>query len=328
MKEASENQSIIVRTSPSLALIKYWGKTISGDNIPATSSIATNLHGFYTETKISLSKEKDCVTINGSEVLIGRFTPFFNQVRKELHTHHYFNAVSQSNFPTSAGLASSSSGFAALAYGCAQLVDSQAPLNVISSLARLGSASASRALFPGFTVLKRNSLHAEQLYDQAFWPEFRIIIAIVKSGPKKISSRHAMEVSRKTSPYYHSWLEESECIFSQALPALDKKNLKTLGPLIRQSYLMMFGTMFTTMPPIFYWEPDTVALIKTCEDLREQGYSIWETMDAGPQVKMITLKDNCENVYAILKNKYPHINFVISQPGEGPIIVNEPTHTS
>ncbi len=310
-------KSLKIKTSPSLALIKYWGKQDTKTNTPATGSLAVSLEGLTTETTITLANE-DAVFINGKAQPAERFAPFFHQVRKSLGTKHAFHADSHSNFPVAAGLASSSSGFAALAYGCAKLINPYCHENVISSLARLGSASAARAVFGGFTLLEQGSLNAEPL--NIAWPDLRIIICIVQSGPKEVSSREAMERARHTSPYYSVWLEQSANRFPQALEALKKTNLSLLGPLIRESYLGMFATMLTSQPPVLYWQPDTMALLKTCEILRHEGYEVWETMDAGPQVKMFCLKDQLENILSGLKNRYPDIQLLVSKPGPAPTL--------
>lgn len=312
-------RSITVQTSPSLALIKYWGKSDIGKNLPATSSLAVTLDGLFTETTISTS-ETDLVIVDGKQAPQERYAPFFNNLRKQYGTHSKFSIDSRSNFPASAGLASSSSGFAALAYGCAKLIDPNAEETVISECARLGSASAARAVYGGFTILPRNGAYAQQILEKSHWPELRIIIAITKSSEKKIASREAMEAARKTSPYYAEWIAQSEELFLHAVAACKKRDLDVLGPLMRQSYLMMFSTMFTSTPPVFYWEPESIALIKACEDLRENGYSAWETMDAGPQVKIVCLERNVSHILETLKKRSPGTTFMISQPGNGPLI--------
>lgn len=314
-------QKISVRTSPSLALIKYWGKADAKQNLPDTSSLAISLEGLYTETDVSLTTEKDTVVINGVPSFPERYTQFFEHIREKLGVTDHFHVESRSNFPTAAGLASSSSGFAALAYGCVKILNSSADINLISDLARIGSASAARAVFEGFTILEKKAFHAQKLFGKDYWPELRIIIAVVKGESKKTSSRTAMELARKTSPYYKTWLEESELVFKDALKACSSKDLDTLGPLIRKSYLMMFSTMFTSCPPVLYWEPESIALIKECEALRNKGYSAWETMDAGPQVKILCLENQSAALIKSLKEKFPRVDFLLSQVGEGPTLL-------
>ena len=192
-----------VETSPSLALIKYWGKVDRELNLAATSSIGVTLDNFKTKTTVSFA-ENDIVKINGEIAPSERFQNFFQYLRVKLGTKSHFYAESTTNFPVDAGLASSSSGFAALALGCAKLIDSSVSMRSVSDIARLGSASAARSLYGGFTLLKKSCVSAEPI--SVDWPELRVIIGIVVSEKKIMPSRQAMEKARLSSPYYKQWL--------------------------------------------------------------------------------------------------------------------------
>ncbi len=306
---------VTVETSPSLALIKYWGKSDIAQNLPATSSLAVTLDSLRTTTTVELS-ESDEVYINNSKAPIERFRPFFDNIRNATSSHSCFTAHSSVNFPIAAGLASSSSGLAALALGTTQLIDPAIPIETISSFARFGSASAARSVFGGFTVLKKDSLSSVPLHIE--WSELRVIVAIVSSQTKPVPTRNAMELARTTSPFYKKWLEKSEEYFTEGLEAVKEKNLKKLGPLMRQSYLAMFSTMLTSTPPILYWMPESVALLQTCENLRNEGIEIWETMDAGPQVKMVCLESDLPSIQSYLHATHPEVEFLIAKPGGAP----------
>lgn len=313
--------TITVRAHPSLALIKYWGKSDVAANLPATSSLAVGLEALYTETRLSVADGEDSISLEGILQPKERYAPFFDHLRQRLRTASHFCAESRSNFPSAAGLASSSSGFAALAYGCAKLIDETTSLERISDIARQGSASAARAVFGGFTLLEKGQASALPLFDASHWPELRVLIAIVKNSPKSVSSREAMERSKRTSPFYTKWLNESDKTFANALEALKEKNLNALGPLIQQSYLQMFSTMFTSVPPIFYWEPDSIRILHACERLRKEGYAIWETMDAGPQVKMLCLDRDVEFLKDRLSYDLPELDYLITKIGGSPKIL-------
>lgn len=306
---------INVTTSPSLALIKYWGKSDSVRNIPATSSLAITLDDLHTHTVVAEGLS-DQVFINGEEAPIERFVPFFNNLRMATNSDMQFLAKSETNFPVAAGLASSSSGFAALAIGSALLIDPTISFRDVSQFARVGSASAARSVYGGFTVLRKDAEHADPL--NLDWPELRVILAIVTEGEKPISSRKAMEFSRNTSPFYSEWINQSEIQFMECIQILHNKDLKTLGPIIRQSYLSMFSTMFTSTPPTIYWRPESVGLIQSCEEMRSEGINVWETMDAGPQVKMICLEDDQETILERLKKTHPKVEFLVSKVGGAP----------
>lgn len=317
------HKSVIVEATPSLALIKYWGKQDTAENLPATSSLALNLDGLTTKTEVSFA-EADKVVINGAQADPSRYTAYFDRIRKTLHTDAKYLVKSESTFPTAAGLASSSSGFAALTLGCMALEQDHVDRAVASDLARFGSASAARAVYGGFTILPKGSRTASPLFSPDHWPELRVLIAIVKKDEKSVSSRKAMELARTTSPFYSKWVESSEQLYQDALEACRQKNLPLLGRAMQQSYLSMFSTMFTSVPPVMYWEPESIAIIQACDEMRKKGIQVWETMDAGPQVKMLCLDSDIEKIQQVLQRLNPTIEVLLSRPGgEAKIISRE-----
>lgn len=302
---------------PSLALIKYWGKRNALDNTPATGSLAVTLAGLESRTSAAFD-DRDSVVVNGEEQPIGRFAPFLGALKADLGLEGRGLAVESTNsFPTAAGLASSSSGFAALAGAVAALSGVEAAAERLSALARLGSGSATRPVFGGFTVFDAGALAAQPERDEAFWPEFRTVLCIVREGAKTTSSRAGMEASRTTSPYYDRWVETSPALLADARTALAERDWSRLGPLVRQSYLRMFGTMFSSQPPLIYWQPESLALIHALEGLRRDGLTAWETMDAGPQVKVFCPAHEADQLVAELDRRVPGLRFLVAAPGPG-----------
>ena len=316
---------------PSLALIKYWGKADSVENLPATPSLAVTLDGLKTETSVWISRSTsgenttDAVFIDGVLQEKNRFEPFFRDFRKLMGKKmpglgvFSIKAESSSDFPSAAGLASSSSGFAALACACNDAAEADLTREELSALARIGSASAARSLYGGFTSLGEGRKHAKQLFNENWWPEFRIIILELEKEPKEISSRQAMEQTRLTSPYYNAWVKDSVDLMSEAEAALRDKNLEILGPIIRKSYLRMFATMFAADPPVIYWKPVSLGVIRLCEKMRSEGISVWETMDAGPQVKLFCTENETGKILSRLEAVFPDIRARVCTPGSAPV---------
>ncbi len=300
----------------SLALIKYWGKRSVADNTPASGSLAVTLSGLESRTAAAYD-DRDSVTVNGSEQPVERFAAFLDGLRRELGVDARFAITSENTFPTAAGLASSSSGFAALVGAVTALTGSVVSSTRLSSLARVGSGSATRSVFGGFTVFDAGAHAAEPEHDEGFWPEFRVVVAVVSDAAKPTSSRAAMESSRLSSPYYDRCVETSPALLSEARRALSARDWRRLGPAIRQSYLRMFGTMFSAEPPLIYWRPATVALLHALEELRDLGLEAWETMDAGPQVKVFCPADQAEAVVTELVHRVPGVTLITAAPGPG-----------
>ncbi len=305
---------------PSLALIKYWGKRDDEANTPATGSLAVTLAQLTTRTRACWATA-DSVTLNGQLQPLTAFTKILTVIKKTWGWDHGLHIESVNNFPTAAGLASSSSGMAALVGAVDNLAvrhgEAGLGLSRLSELARLGSGSATRSVWGGFTRFSAGALAAESLFSETHWPEFRVLVVVVAEEAKAVSSRVGMEASRRTSPFYSAWVSTSDELLAQAETALAQRHWATLGPLVRQSYLRMFSTMFTSEPPLLYWKPQSLALILELEKARAEGFDAWETMDAGPQVKIFCPADQLDALQERLTRAVPGLRTLASGPGGG-----------
>lgn len=313
-----------IEASPSLALVKYWGKLDGGRNLSATSSLAVTLDGLFTRTTVECAGEEDVVEVNGAaQPITARFQTLFARVREATGYAGSFAVRSRNNFATAAGLASSSSGFAALAAACVRATGTELGDGVCSAIARVGSASAARSIFGGFTVLRAGEEAAEQVRDEHYWPEFTVIVCTVTERAKTLSSGEAMELSKRTSPFFSSWLEDSRLLFTEGVEALASKDLERLGEITRLSYLRMHAVMMASSPPIIYAEPTSLRIVQLCEGLRAEGVGAWETMDAGPQVKIICAASDAAAIRARLARELPSLSLAMSRCGHGVHAVQE-----
>jgi diphosphomevalonate decarboxylase len=321
--------TIVAEASPSLALVKYWGKQPSGINLAATPSVAVTLGALHSRTRIAAAEEPtagrgidegDTVLVDGVAQTIERFRPVIDGIRSRAAKPCAVRVESSNDFPTAAGLASSSSGLAALAVGLDAYFDTGLSREELSALARLGSGSACRAIFGGFTTWDAGAEAARDFLPADHWDDLRVIIVVLQQSKKSVSSREGMERSRLTSPYYAAWIASSSELFSEGCRALEHRDIERLGWAMRQSYLAMFGTMFTADPPVIYWLPESVAVIRLCEHLRSNAVPVWETMDAGPQVKLVTLADSVGVVSSAIRERVPGAETIVSAVGSGPTV--------
>ena len=289
-------REVVAQASPNLALVKYWGKASVEENLPATPSIGITLNDLSSEVSVAESSAGDRVVVDGEIQEIPRFRPFLDALRTRGNTSASFSVEGTNSFPGGAGLASSASGFAAAAKAGLRLLDLDDGERAVSSLARIGSASAARSAYGGICRLDQEAEYAEPLYDETWWPQLRLLVAVVARGKKPVSSRVAMERSRQTSPYYRAWVETAPEIARRAADAIARRDLDGLGAAMQQSYLGMFGTMYTSVPPVVYWLPESVAILRLCASLREARIPAWETMDAGPQVKILTTEEHSRRI--------------------------------
>ncbi len=303
------------KVNASLALIKYWGKKDAFLNIPATSSLAVSVDKFYSISELELSDQDEIILNSKPVVFQNREKVFFDYARKILSEPNVrFKIKSENNFPTAAGLASSSSGFASIA-ACILKYFNKYSFNSASNLARVGSASAARAIYGGFTILKEGSKESFQLRDQSYFNDLRIIFAIIDSNEKELSSRVAMNICKHHEFYYDAWIASSKKIFKDALYFFFKKRFYTLWSKCCKKlseYVCLNVCIF-----YFYFKSSTIDLIKYAANLRNEGIFVFETMDAGPQVKFLCLEKNLNTILKRLKQNFTDINFIVSKVGCG-----------
>ncbi len=215
-----------------IALSKYWGKRNKPLNLPLNSSLSVSLADLGSQTQVMpASDEQDRVWLNGD--LLAPDSPF---ARKVVDFANLFrrgqpqplHIKTTNTISTAAGLASSASGFAALTKALVGSFGLELPDAQQSMIARLGSGSATRSFWHGFVRWDRGDLDdgsdsfARPLNHP--WPEFRIAIIPVDTGPKAHSSRDGMQHTVSTSPLYAPWPEraEADCFeIEQAVAAQD-----------------------------------------------------------------------------------------------------------
>ncbi len=307
--------------SPSLALIKYWGKR-GRQHIPATTSIATSLNALHNSVTVAIAS-KDELQLNGqqlSAVVVKKYyLPFLDHLRAHLRVSCHFAIDMLLNFPLAAGLASSSSIFASLTLALTSLCNYRGSPATLSSLARQGSTSAARAIFGGFVIFPAGARAARPLPLPHHWSELRIIVAITDHSYKRVSTRPAMSVVQRSSFAYRGWVWSAQKIATTARAALREHNLEKLGEAMRASYLGMHATMLAARPPILYWNENSIKLIHLCEDLRLRGIEAWETMDAGPQVKILTTQQHVPRIMREIEG-LKGVKSVVSELGVAPQI--------
>ena len=310
-----------------IALIKYWGKRDTRLNLPAVGSISVTLKALQTNTIVTFDDtlDSDQFFLAGERVTGNkqiRVSKFLDLVRELADFSGYAKVDSENNFPTGAGLASSASAFAALALASTNALGINLSSTELSVLARRGSGSAARSVFGGFAEMRLGKLpdgsdaHAYQLKGEKFW-DLRIMIAITTEKEKKHSSTDGMKNSAKTSSFYDSWIESSHIDLEKMRKAITEKDFQKLGELSESSCLKMHSVMLSSRPALIYWNKVTMDVIHMTEQLRREGIPVYFTIDAGPQVKLLTLPEYQDNVTEALKSIPGIKRIMTSQLGPG-----------
>lgn len=272
---------------PNVALAKYWGKRQIAGNVPATPSVSVSLGGLQTRTTVELdpSLAKDVLTLNGALADSTRACALLDEVRALAGVTTFARVESHNDFPTASGLASSASGFAALARAAVTAMGVSVDDRALSRIARRASASAARSVFGGFVALGTEDDAAAEPVESA--AHVAIVVAAVTLGPKSQSSTSGMEHCRQTSPYYDAWVADAPRVAAEIRAALAAGDLERVGVAAEASALRMHACMMASAPALLYFQPATLELLARVRALRAEGVAAWATIDAGPHVKVL-----------------------------------------
>lgn len=282
-----------------IALIKYWGKRNSHNNLPAVGSISLTLKELFTQTQVCFNEAiaQDILFLNGdraSAAMEERVSKFLDIVRFKSGIKYSAEIKSHNNFPTGAGLASSASAFAALALAASSAAEISLSPAQLSELARCGSGSAARSIYGGFVEMKvgkksnGSDSFAVRLADKDYW-DIVLLIVITADTEKDIGSTQGMNHTELSSPYYGQWIKTSSDDLKEMRSAIKDKDFVKLGELTEYSCLKMHALCFSARPALIYWNDLTFQLIHLVRDIRKSGIPVYFTIDAGPQVKILTL---------------------------------------
>ncbi len=289
-----------------IALAKYWGKADTELNLPAVPSLSLTLDALRTFTRVSFDAKlsADEVLLDGKLATgrpLARVTQLLDRVRARAGLDTRARVESENDFPTRAGLASSASGFAALALAASQAAGLPQDLAACSDLARASSASAARSLYGGWVALGLGAHSAERVAAPDHLP-VRMLVAVTRLGEKEIGSTEGMEHTKKTSPYYPAWVSHAPALYREIRNAVVQRDLPVLGAAMEQSALMMHASMLAARPAIRYFAPVTLAVMDAVLALRKAGTDAYYTMDAGPHVKVLCTSDAADEVQAVIES--------------------------
>ncbi len=305
-----KNKSIISCCSaPSnIAIIKYWGKT--GEQLPINPSLSFTLKHSVTSMKIEcfvkkssnekqvelfLNSEKNEKFAQKFEVYLERFTkylPYLKDLKFIVHT--------KNSFPHSAGIASSASSASAFAF---LILDIEKKIfgkeksdfyERCSFFSRLASGSACRSVYPGWVSWGGGSdLYASPIKE--IHPIFYDIcdtILVVDKKEKSVSSSLGHDLMN-CNPFKKERIELANDHYLKLCDSLKKGNWEDVGFIAEKEALMLHALMMTSNPPYMLLSPKSVELIAKIYDFRkETGVKCFFTMDAGPNLHLLYLKQD------------------------------------
>ncbi len=347
--QRTEPGKVAWRSPSNLALIKYWGK--HGVQLPKNPSISFTLQNAYTETTLEYKPKKDSnpniqlqlffqgqpnqafqTKVAAFLASLSDIFPFLKQMEWTVYTRN--------SFPHSAGIASSASAMSALALCLCSieqrlfgtLDDPAAFLQKASYIARLGSGSASRSVYPklavwGQTPLVANSsdLYAVPFYDtiHEVFHTFHDDILLISQEEKSVSSTagHAL---MDGNIYADNRYTQARQRLQALIEAMQVGDLDIFGRIVEGEALTLHALMMTSYPAYLLMKPHTIAAIERIWAFRAvQQVPLFFSLDAGPNLHLLYPDQFVNQVQAFIREELAplcHENrWIADQVGSGPI---------
>jgi diphosphomevalonate decarboxylase len=309
-----------------IAFIKYWGNRDDHYRLPANGSISMNLDGLQSRTRVAFEEDlaADEFTLDGQIVSgpgLQRVSAFLDLVRQMAGLDLRARVNSYNNFPTGAGIASSASAFAALSLAASAAAGMALSETELSRLARRGSGSACRSI-PGGFVEWQVGENDENSYAISIAPpeHWNLVdcVAIVSRAHKPTGSTEGHTLAR-TSPLQASRVADAPRRLDLCRRAILERDFDAFAQVVELDSNLMHAVMMTSNPSLLYWQPATLAVIRSVEEWRQSGLPVCYTVDAGPNVHVLCLSEAASQVAAQLSG-IPGVESVLTSRPGGPAI--------
>ena len=332
------------RCPSNIAIVKYWGKM--GNQLPRNSSLSLTLSNSYTEVVAELVDKKTAEDVELEYYFEGELNEKFGKrvqlfLENNIESFPYlveYGVVmhSTNSFPHSAGIASSASSFGAIALAMLDLTYSQQDkeidqefYNQASYLARLGSGSACRSLYPSFALWGENEEIEGSSNDYAIdiqdvHPIFKNMqdaILIVEDEPKKVSSTIGHSLMNN-HPFAEERFKQANQRTAHLLDILKEGDIDSFIQICESEALTLHAMMMTSVDYYLLMKPNTLIVIERLMKFRlEHVVPVCFTLDAGPNIHVIypeKYKDAVEEfINTDLKDTYKKVIF--DHEGDGPV---------
>lgn len=309
-RQYSSPRSASFQASPNIALVKYWGMRDARLVLPNNSSLSMTVSRLWTRTTVRFDPElrEDRFSLNGRPAAAGPLqgaVAFLDLVRERSGRSEFAEVRSRNNFPIASGLASSASGFAALAGAAARAAGLRPTPRELSRLARQGSGSASRSIFGGFVEWQKghradgSDCFARPLLPPDHWPALRDVVALIADAPEKsVRSARAMQDTVRTSPEYAHRLRTVPRRLAAIRNALRVRSADRFLELVMEECDDFRHVCETTVPSLDYLTSASREVLAAVRELnRDAGHPIAAyTHDAGAHVHVFTFRPHLATV--------------------------------
>ena len=318
------------QAAPNIAFIKYWGNRDNTLRLPMNGSISMNLDGLYTRTTVSFqpSLPFDELIINGHEIAGAgrdRVSYILDIIRGMADIHERAEVISENNFPSGAGIASSASAFAALALAGSKAAGLNLNEKELSRLARRGSGSASRSI-PGGFVEWQMGTNDEDSFAVSIAPpnHWNLVdcIAIVSTSHKKTGSTEGHSIA-ETSPLQAARVADAPRRLEICRKAILERDFNTFASIVELDSDMMHSVMMTSTPALHYWKPSSLEVMNCVREWRAEGIQACYTLDAGPNVHVLCPEPEAQGIQKRLRQINGVENVLVARAGGPTVILKE-----
>jgi len=341
------NHAKIIAKSPSnIALVKYWGK--KNIQIPTNPSISFTLNNCHTVTSVEFKKSENFkLNLKVDGINNVDFAPKIEQFISRIKDYcpyilNYELSVDTKNtFPHSSGIASSASGFSALALCISQFEKSfvnlseDKKLQKASFLSRLGSGSASRSIYGPMAIwgdnkkIKNSSnLFAISHNDiHPIFENYQDTILLVDKGSKKVSSTVGHSLMNKHHYSKQRFSQANENIEKMML-ILKSGDLKEFILTSELEALTLHAMMMTSMPYFILMKEGTLSIINKIWSHREATkIPLSFTLDAGANVHLLYPASFKQKVLDFIDDELvvycENQQYICDEVGTGAKVLNE-----
>lgn len=328
--------AVTAMAHPNLALVKYWGQRDAARQLPLNASISVNLSGATTTTTVQFDAalEQDELELNGappSPAALARVSAHLQRIRDLAGSTACARVRSRNSFPAGIGIASSAAGFAALTLAGTRAAGLTLEARELSALARLGSGSACRSIPDGFAewlVGSGEDSYAVQLAKPEHW-NLQIVTVYFDPKPKAISSLEGHRAA-PSSPFFEARLQQLGETLNTVRRAVLERDFGTLGMAVEREalslHLIAMSSRVAEQPQlsgIYYWQPQTLALIHAVQRWRTEGLEVYFTLDAGPAVHLLVEAANRAALLEAVGGALGELGgqVLVSAPGMGARVV-------
>lgn len=318
------------RANANIAFIKYWGNRNDQLRLPANDSLSMNLDGLYAETTVSWQPDHadDSLILNGeptSGPALARVSAHLQRLRERLGIDLYAEVESANNFPMGAGIASSAAAFAALTVAAVAAADTTLSERELTTLARLGSGSASRSVPTGFVEWFAADTHegsyAQSIAAPDHWA-LTDVVAVISSGHKAVGSQDGHR-SAQTSDLQTARISGAGERMQRCKEAVLRHDFAAFAEVVEHDSNLMHAIMMTSRPPLFYWLPGSLTVMEAVRGWRADGLRVCYTLDAGPNVHCLCLAEDAEAVANGLHALGCVEQVLTARPGSGAQVIME-----